>query len=354
MVAPSPECVVNDDGSITIQGKRIRLREAFLEEVIGSGANGFVVRGRHRLLSVPLAVKFWVSLRRRDSRDKMAQGIAEVRKLEEAYPFQSVIMYRSCGESAGIFYAIMNLFTGQTLESWIKDSHPLGLRRRIACRLVDEVCGLAHGGLYHGDLHARNVLVDTRATSRLDGVEPRFGIIDFGTSLFASRRTSRARHWRVFAETMDRLVSPFELHRLARTSFPARGTAESVRAWFHACLASIRHALIQLGAAWLIDPEESHACHRGERDSLESKLSELFPVASPALALTKRLIEDGSLTVSKECLGPGDLWWPRCPRFDSATADGVGPPWSTSMTDETWWKKGGAARSPEGGPAGSA
>src|SRR5690349_18224874 len=127
-VFPLPVCVVNDDGSITLGSKRIMVPSVHLERVIGSGANGFVVKGRHRLLLRPLAVKFWVSLRRHDSRDKMAQGIAEVKKLFEGEKYSSVVLARTAGEAEGIFYAVMDFFHGQTLEAWLKDLPPLGLR----------------------------------------------------------------------------------------------------------------------------------------------------------------------------------------------------------------------------------
>lgn len=330
-VVHSPICVVHDDGSITFRGKRLSVPEVFLQEVVGSGANGFVVKGHHRLLSVALAVKFWASLRTRDARNKMAQGIAEVKKLIQAERYRFVILWRNAGESAGIFYAVMDFFPGETLERW-KDSHPLGLRRRVAYRLVDEVCAMAHGGLYHGDLHTRNVLMDTRAHRLLGGVEPRLGIIDFGTSLFSSREASCTRHWRVFMETVDRLVSPFELRALAGKSLPVFENAISTRAWFRVGLARIRHALIRLGAEWLIDPEETHEFHKGSWHNRESMLAEIFPVPQAALNFTERLVQNGTLSLTEKDLGSGQLWWP----LDSPVLDGFSPPWRTSMSDPTW------------------
>jgi len=337
LVAPSETCVVNDDGSITFRGRQIIVPGVHLEEVIGSGANGFVVRGHHKILSVPLAVKFWVSLRTQDARDKMAQGIAEIKKQIRAEYYRSVLLQRTAGESAGVFYASMDLFRGLTLKCWLKDAHPLGLRRLLAHHLVDEVCGMAHGGLHHGDLHTRNIMIAAEDVPLLDGVLPRFAIIDFGTSLFASRPASRTRHWRVFTETIDRLVFPFELRALGPGSLPISGTAISIRTWYRARLASMRHALIQLGAEWLISPEETHKFEKRKWDSREVMLSSLFPVPVGVLDLTSKLIGDGCLILSEAALGPGQLWWPHDRPLDSATLDGVGPPWTTSMMDRAWW-----------------
>jgi serine/threonine protein kinase len=334
---PSDVCTVNKDGSITFRGRTINVPGVCLEEIIGSGANGFVVKGHHRILSKPLAVKFWVTLRTRDARDKMAQGIAEVNKLIMAEDYRSVVVWRNAGVEAGLFWASMDLFPGRPLQSWLKDRHPLGLRRLLAYRLVDEVCGMAYNGVYHGDLHTKNVMVDERVSTLLEGREPRLGIIDFGTSMFTSRGASRARHWRVFAETIDRLLSPFRLRALGHAPPTPSADASSIRAWYRICLASIRHALIQLGAEWLIDAEETHDFHKEEWPSRDVMLSSLFPLGTAALSFTKGLEASGALVVSSESLGLGPLWWIPDRLHDPATFDGFGPSWSTSITDRAWW-----------------
>jgi hypothetical protein len=163
-------------------------------------------------------VKFWAKLRTDDARNKVDQGIAEIKKQIEAEGYQSVLLWRGSGQLAGLFYAVMDFFPGQTLECWLKDTHPVGLRRLMAYRLVDDVCGMAYSGIYHGDLHHKNLMIDAREASLLGGIEPSFALVDFGTSLFArgGRPASRARHWQKFTETVDRLVSPFELRALAQ------------------------------------------------------------------------------------------------------------------------------------------
>ena len=334
----SPTALVNDDGSLTLRGKRIAVPGVRLEEVIGCGANGIVVKGRHRLLSKPLAVKFWVSLRRHDSRDKMAQGLAEVQKLFETEHYHAVVRIRDCGEAEGVFYSVMDHFPGQTLDAWLEDLPPLGLRRLVAIRLVDDVCAHSHLGIYHGDLHAGNLLVDTRVASLLDGREPRFGIIDFGTSLFSGKGASQARHWRVFTKTLDQLLKPFELRTLSPTPFPATASPRSIRSWYQTSLIAIRHVLIRLGADWLIDPEETHDFHKQEWATRDLMLGELFPASRQTLETVRGLVKHGAVVLSPEWLGPGKLWWPR--PGHSATIDELDEReigWTTSRTDKAWW-----------------
>ena len=315
--------------------RRITLPSVYLERVIGSGANGIVVRGRHRLLSAPLAVKFWVSLRGRDSRDKMAQGIAEARKMFAAEHYHSVIRIRDAGEVHGFFYSVMDFFPGQTLDVWLKSLPSLGVRRSIARRLVDDVCAFSHRGIYHGDLHTRNVLVDEAFESQLRDGEPRFGIIDFGTSLFNSMGVSRARHWRIFTETLDHLLAPFELRRLASVPFPRVDSPRSIRSWYRTAIVSIRRSLIQLGADWLINPEETHDFYKQEWPSREVMLGEVFPVSPQAFETTKALVNQGAVILTREFLGAGNLWWEPEDRPTSIDEDEFG--WTTSRTDKAWW-----------------
>lgn len=329
---------VNDDGSITIGSKRIMVPGICLEKVIGSGANGIVARGHHLLLSVQVAVKFWIVLRRHDSRDKMAQGIAEVRKMFRTEHYRSVVLVRDAGQVDGVFYSVMDLFPGETLHAWLRRSPSLGLRRLVARRLIDEVCALSHLKIYHGDLHTRNILVDTRSDSLLEGREPRFGIIDFGTSVFGPQGASRARHWRVFTETLDRLLRPFEVHVFARTGFPGTATPRLIRPWYQTSLAVIRHVLIRLGADWLIDPEEKHEFYKREWTSRDAMLADVFPVPLRALEAGRALIQKGDVIMTRQWLGDGMLWLPpRHVMIDELDDEQFG--WSTSRTDTAWWRK---------------
>jgi hypothetical protein len=95
--------------------------------------------------------------------------------------------------------------------------------------------------------------------------------------------------------------------------------------------------LIQLGAEWLIEPEEKHEFEKEEWDSREAMLSSIFPVPSAVLDFTRNLIERRVLKVAHEEIGAGQLWWHGDPPLYSDTLYGVGPPWTTSMTDRAWW-----------------
>jgi serine/threonine protein kinase len=332
-----PTLAVNSDGSITLDRRRITLPSVFLEEVVGAGANGIVVKGRHRVLSVPLAVKFWVSLRRRDRRDKMAQGLAEVKKMFATEHYHSVVRARDAGETQGIFYSVMDFFPGPTLEAWLNTNPSLGVRRSLARRLVDDVCAFSHRSIYHGDLHPRNILVSDAPELRLRSGEPRFGIIDFGTSLFSSRSSSRARHWRIFTQTLNELLKPFEIRSLENHPFPAAGSPQAIRSWYRNAIVAMRFSLIQLGADWLINPEEMHDSYKQEWPSRAAMLQELFPVPPRARQASRALVERGILILSAEYLGPANLWWDPDDQPTLIDEDEIG--WTTSRTDMTWWSR---------------
>lgn len=237
----------------------------------------------------------------------------------------------------------MDLVHGQTLEEWLKQYKSLECRWELARRLVDDVCGMAHSGLFHGDLHARNIMITTRRDRRLDSGEFIFRLIDFGTSRFTSRGASRARHWRVFTETVDRIVSPFSLHSMKRGKLPVDDTAAVIRDWYRARLEYIRRSLIWHSASWLVEGDELHEFYRSEfyksewiDGGWEDFLASFLPVPPEGLSLTSNLINRGVLKITEEELGPGRLWSPLESTSHSATWEERGPPWTTSMTDRAW------------------
>jgi len=333
--AVSVPAVVNRDGSISFRGSKLTASGVFLEALVGEGANGFVVRGRHKFLSVPVAVKFWVSLRRKDTRDKHIQAVAEIKKLIEAEHYRSVVTWRAADLTAGYLYAVMDLVEGQTLRAWLGGARPLDIRWQLAVRLVDEVCGMAYSGLYHGDLHSKNIMIVDDTPRPANSAVKMFRIIDFGTSVFAFKRTSRSRHWRVFTETVDALISPFSVGAFGSDKTPIADPAD-VRDWYRARLEWIRRSLIWKGADWLIDGDELHESYKHEFANREAMLSNLLPIPPAASTLTDVLISRGLLRISKGELG--SRFWSPLERSHYIDNRGIpGPPWSTSITDREWW-----------------
>lgn len=134
------------------------------------------------MLNRRIAVKIWCPLKE-DRRDRRKQALAEARKVA-SLNHKNIVQVHSCGEfDNGWIYLTMEYLQGKTLRAALgRDALDFIDRVRI-WREIEDALEYAHGrGVYHGDLHDRNVmLVDGHAK-----------VIDFGTSLFASRQIDSA------------------------------------------------------------------------------------------------------------------------------------------------------------------
>lgn len=117
-----------------------------------------------------------------------------------------------------------------------------------------------------------------------------------------------------------------------------------IRSWYQTSLGAIRHALIRLGADWLIDPEETHDFYKQEWSNRDAMLAELFPISPQALEEARVLVYGGDVTISQEWLGHGDLWWPPPSHLAGPGLDEEEFGWITSRTDEAWWSNSGRRR----------
>jgi serine/threonine protein kinase len=253
---------INADGIPSIDGRRIPVRDIFIEKVIGSGANGIVFRGRHTILDRPMAVKFWLTLRPTDLRDKFRQGMAEAKKAAAAQSPHIIPIY-DAGEAGGLFYATMEFFEGKPMARWLR-SHMLRAPLRPGnkkddlnlfprwtfARLFLAALKNAHAkNLLHGDLHTGNLLVGE--TFRNDNYMPAFydrdfRIIDFGTSLFSNARPSQ-RHWRVLEETIDQIAQPLRIEPIWGRWRPKNPkSATEWHNWFASYLAYLPLVILEL------------------------------------------------------------------------------------------------------------
>lgn len=179
------------------------LPDYILEEEIGSGANGTVYRVRNEHIGRVEALKVWQTNRPKDQRDKVAQGIAEARKLSEARSDWVVPLY-TVRLFGGRCIATMEYVDGMNLRDWLALGQNLLRRHFAALSYVRIMRELYFSGIYHGDPHWKNVMVS-------DPVKLR--VLDFGTSLYSDGDGSKDRHWAVVEETFERIVGDFPSYR---------------------------------------------------------------------------------------------------------------------------------------------
>jgi len=147
-------------------------------EIIGTGANGSVVRAHDPLIGRLVAIKLLPP--------ELAKGEAQSRFLQEArvvgqLSHPSIITLHDMGidESTSTPYLVMEFLTGQSLDRTLQKGTVPTMR---ACAWIAEVAGAlaaAHRkGVIHGDVKPANILITE------DG---RVKLMDFGMARVAAR-----------------------------------------------------------------------------------------------------------------------------------------------------------------------
>jgi serine/threonine-protein kinase len=152
-----------------------RLGQYTLEKKIGEGGLGIVYRARHALLRRPTAIKL---LRAEHL------GVASVRRFEREVQATSRLSHPNTvsifdyGRTRdGVFYYVMELVDGVTLQELVERDGPLPAERVVdILSQIAAALGEAHGlGLVHRDVKPPNVMLCERG-----GVAGWVKVLDFG------------------------------------------------------------------------------------------------------------------------------------------------------------------------------
>jgi len=208
-----------------IDGILVSIPNIRLVKALESGANGIVFEALDTMLKRRVAVKIWLP-KPGDSRDKFRQGAAEARKIAQL-KHSSIVEVYSAGELPNrMFYTVMEFLEGASLHRYLLAEDPdLSQRYKIWWEISEGIHYAHDRGVYHGDLHDRNVLVS--------GAHAR--IIDFGTSMFSrERREFRARESRLLVEMVRILVKERDVVQYQSVdiaSLPPEKTLLACNAW---------------------------------------------------------------------------------------------------------------------------
>ncbi|MEQ1557776.1 MAG: protein kinase [Methyloglobulus sp.] len=147
-------------------------------DYLGEGANSIVFRGFDELLERDIAIKIWIS-KLSDTRDKYIQALREAKKIASLKHHNIVDVYHANSHHQSTISLEMELIKGTTLREYLK-SNKISMRflNKIWHQIFDAMSYSYQKGIYHGDLHDRNILIIGDSDIK---------ILDFGTSLFSSR-----------------------------------------------------------------------------------------------------------------------------------------------------------------------
>jgi len=240
------QLVLTREGKSTI----VPLKDIVIERPMVPGANGYVFSGYRG--SQQVVVKIWAKRRQGDDRDKLNQGVKELLKASQ-YPNSARLFDAEVFD--GHLLVVMEFIDGKTLCDWLVSEAPtLGVRSAVARKLLLNDREARRMGLFHGDLHHKNVMVVTGDAQNKVGLR----IIDPGASKLMLKTDPHKRHLRKLHETISRLLWPFEIDRLWIGLAPAQwktinekhppeldilGLAELVHDWHWSFLEELPHFL---------------------------------------------------------------------------------------------------------------
>lgn len=174
------------NGKLLINKIELPLHGYIVLESIGRGANAKVFSVYNRVLDRKEALKIWFPRKGENTVDE-DRFYAEVRKNSQFTGNDSIATIYSGGYQKNYYYCLMEYCSGITLKEFLAQNpswmHRWGLARQIS----DTVKSIYNKGIYHGDLHDKNILVD------IENGENWLKILDLGTSAFSGQENSHKR-----------------------------------------------------------------------------------------------------------------------------------------------------------------
>ena len=175
----------------SIDHQNITIPKIRFIEILGEGANAVVLKSHDNLLDRDVAVKIWLPREGFRYPDK-SRFLAEIRKISPLSRPQIVQIYDANVINGKYCFAILELIDGITLKKWLSEDRDLPSRLDIAKKLFQEIVVLHKLGIFHGDLHDRNILIKNSGEIKL---------LDFGTSIFCRSDNPHDREKKVLIET---------------------------------------------------------------------------------------------------------------------------------------------------------
>lgn len=170
----------NGTNKIKINGLWIEPTFAHYENVkpIGEpGANGVVLKGKHKITGREDAIKIWLPRERNGKMEiKKEQYLAEVQKIAKLNDPRIATIYDAWTEN-GFYCSSMELIDGITYKKWLENNSDICKRVNILIQIFETIVFFQSKGILHGDLHSKNIMIDKNE---------KIHIIDFGTSCMSS------------------------------------------------------------------------------------------------------------------------------------------------------------------------
>jgi serine/threonine protein kinase len=185
---------------ILIDDETFFLDNIEFNNIIDSGANAIVIKGFDTVLMRIVAIKVWLT-KINDRRDKIKQGLEESRKIAQLEHNRIVKVYNAGVFNNTLFYLVMEYVKGETLKKLISKTD-FYTRYFYWLEIEDGMKAAHEKNIFHGDLHAGNILIK----------EDHILILDFGTSIF-NRGNSMSRESKMIKTLTQKIFPEFSLKK---------------------------------------------------------------------------------------------------------------------------------------------
>jgi len=201
--------------------RKISVENIIFEDVVGEGANGIVLKGFQKPFDREVGIKFWLpNQKSKNGKVNLNQYLEEIKKITKLKDRRIIQMFTGSTISQqdnGIFYSVMDYIDGITLKKWLeehKSSHYINEKVKIAKEILETMSKCHELGIYHGDLHSKNIMITKNNE---------ISILDFGTSFFSkgsNENKAREREAFLLAETIFSIVGNYNIIEYCRFKMP--------------------------------------------------------------------------------------------------------------------------------------
>lgn len=200
--------VTVSDGRVCIDNILFRINNIDFDNVLASGANAVIIKGKDNELDRPVIIKVWL-IKSNDDRIKIRQGREESRKIAKLDHIRIAKVFTSGVFKDMWYYLVMEDLGDTTLRKELAKNPDFDLKYRFWYEIDDGISHAYEKNIYHGDLHSNNIMV----------FQNHIKILDFGTSTFNQKIHSLERDSKLIESLVKEIFNEFILHEFQDYSF---------------------------------------------------------------------------------------------------------------------------------------
>lgn len=182
--------IIFQNGELLIGNDNVKFDNYRILDMVNNGANAIILKAQGTVANEIMAIKIWIPDNKPDRNIQSIKEITKLAELNKEKPNANLVRYYGSGKVNGYYYCIMEyLDMGRyvTLREKHIDQMVLQERYQLLMHIVSGLRYAQENMIFHGDLHADNILVNK--------IDNSIKIIDFGTSfrnqLYSQKRDNR-------------------------------------------------------------------------------------------------------------------------------------------------------------------